>query len=165
MASGQTLLEIDVDHNAPPTANAAVPNTRNDQLVLEFDPATDQYAVFRFTLPRNYAGGGVTMTIEWAAASATTGNVIWSAAMERLQDGVDTIASDSFATAVNSAAQAAPGTSGIAKYTTIALTSGAQMDSTAAGESFRLKIARVASNVSDTMAGLAQLIGGEIRET
>lgn len=39
------------------------------------------------------------------------------------------------------------------------------MDSLAAGEAFRLKVTRDADNASDTMAGDAELIGVEIKET
>jgi len=50
-------------------------------------------------------------------------------------------------------------------YDTIAFTNGAQMDSLAAGESFRLRIYRDANNGDDDMAGDAQLLRIEIQET
>ena len=48
---------------------------------------------------------------------------------------------------------------------TLAHTSGAQMDSVAAGEGFRLQIEREGAHGNDTMAGNAQLSKVEIRET
>jgi hypothetical protein len=118
----------------------------------------------RIIILRQYAGGGITVRIAWMATSAVTGNVIWSAAIERGDTGTDHDA-DSFASAQNSAAAAAAGTSGDPTYTEIAFTNGAQIDSLAVGEHFRIKISREASNGSDTMSGDAELLGIEIRET
>lgn len=165
MASGDTLCVFEPGANRPPASNYATFDTRNNHLVLDFDAATDEDAIFAGVLPRNYAGGGITVTIVWGATSATTGNVIWNSAIERLEDeGTDTDA-DSFATANASAAVACAGTNGALQYTTIAHTSGAQMDSLAAGEAFRIKITRDANNASDTMTGDAELFRVEIKET
>ena len=63
MASGDTLLVLTPLHNEPPSANAATIDLRNQHAVLDFDAATDESAVFGGVLPRNYAGGGVTITL------------------------------------------------------------------------------------------------------
>src|SRR5437667_9789413 len=136
MASGQTLVTFSRQHNQPPASNYALLGLRNNHPTLEFDATTNWDAIFGGVLPRNYAGGGITLTLVWAAASATTGNVGWKAAFERLQNGVDTIGSDSFAAFQASSFDAVPGTSGVVKYSTITFTDGGQIDSLAAGEAF-----------------------------
>ena len=58
-------------------------------------------------------------------------------------------------------------TSEVLEIASIAFTDGAQMDSMAVGEKFRLKISRDADSTNDTddMAGDAELHMVEIRET
>lgn len=164
MASGNTLVVFTAQANQPPASSYATPDTRNAHPVLDFDAAADESAIFGGVLPRHYAGGGITVRLGWLASSATTGDVVWNAAIERHDDDVTDLDADSFA-----AAQAATATtasaSGETQYTDIAFTDGAQMDSVAAGESFRLKITRDADHASDTMAGDAELLTVEIRET
>lgn len=164
MASGDTLVVFGPLANEPPAANFATLDFRNAHPVLDFDAATDESAVFTGVLPRHYAGGGITISIRWGASSATSGNAVLNTQIERIEDeGTDTDA-DSFA-AAQAATAAAPATSGAVQYTDIAHTSGAQMDSLAAGELFRLKVTRDADNVSDTMTGDLELFAVEIRET
>ena len=50
------------------------------------------------------------------------------------------------------------------QYTEIAF-SNAQIDGLLAGEAFRLRVSRDATNGADTMAGDAELFGIELRET
>lgn len=127
--------------------------------VLRFDPSTDESAMFTGRLPTSYAGGGVQVRLVWAAVSGTAGDVIWETSFERVaaQAGGQDIDSDGFATAVTASA-AATATAGVTVATTIVHTDGAQMDSLAAGDLFRLKINRDANNGSDTMAGDASLL-------
>jgi hypothetical protein len=164
MASGDTLIIFTPLANEPPSTNFAALDTRNGHPVLDFDASTDESAVFTGVLPRHYAGGGITISLRWAASSATTGNVVWNTQIERMEDEGTDFDSDAFA-AAQAATAAAPGTSGATQFTDIAHTSGAQMDSLAAGETFRLKVTRDADNGSDTMTGDAELFAFEIRET
>src|SRR5437773_2475962 len=99
MASGNTLLIFNPLNNQPLASNYALLGSRNSNPTLEFDPSTNWDAIFGAVLPRNYAGGGLTLTLVWAAASATSGAIGWKGAFERLQDGTDNIGSDSFAAA------------------------------------------------------------------
>ncbi len=131
--------------------------------MLDFDAGTDESAVFGGVLSRHYAGGGVTATLVWMASTATSGNCVWNAQIERGDTGTD-MDSDSFATA-QAATGAASGTSGAPTYTAITFTSGANMDSLAVGEAFRLKVTRDADNGSDTMTGDAELLRVELKET
>lgn len=162
MASGNTLIQWTPSSNNPPAATYATLDTRNSVTVLDFDAATAESAVFRGVLPRNYASGGVTVYVHWMATSATSGDVIWTGAWER---GTTDLDADSFATGVDSAAATANGTSGILTVTAIAFTDGAQIDSLAVGESFRFKLTRKAADGSDTMAGDAELVAVEVKET
>ena len=164
MASGDTLVVFTPLHNQPPSTAAATIDLRNQHPVLDFDAATDEDAIFGSVLPRNYSGGGLTITLIWMASTAITGAVVWNTAIERHQDDVDDLDADSFAAASAVTATTASA-SGESAYDTTTHTSGAQMDSLAAGESFRLKVTRDANNVADDMAGDAELLRVEIRET
>ena len=161
MASGNTLVIFTPLHNQPPAAAFATLDVRNAHPVLDFDAAADEDAVFGSVLPRHYAGGGLTVTIHWTATSATTGDTVWNATIERMNTDLD---ADSFPS-VQAATTTCNATSGIIATTAITFTDGAQMDSLAVGEAFRLKITRDANAAGDTMAGDAELHRVEIRET
>jgi hypothetical protein len=95
--------------------------------------------------------------------SAEANTIDWDIAFERIGDQQLDIDGDSFA-AVNSVDNTTvPGTTGLVDVVSIAFTDGADMDSVAAGELFRLKITRDAA--SDDAAGDAELHAIEIRET
>lgn len=163
MASGDTLITFGVQANQPPAANYATLDTRNSHPVLDFDPTTDESAVFSDVMPRHYSGNGITVTVEWMATTGTTGNVIWQGAFERGDTGTD-LDTDSFATA-QSVTTAAPGTNGAPAYSAITF-SNAQIDSLVAGEGFRFKLTRNASSASDTMTGSdAEVLRVELKET
>lgn len=166
MASGDTLLIFSPLANEPPASNYATPDLRNSHPVLDFDGATDEEAVFSAILPRLYAGGGLTVYAYWALTSATSGSLRTQAAIERMDVGSLDIDADSFA-AFQSGGAAAPGTSGQLVQAAVAFTSGAQMDSLAAGEPFRLKIRRDADGTSgtDDIATDAELVMVEVKET
>lgn len=163
MASGDTLLVFTAAHNQPPSASFATFDTRNGILVLDFDGTADESAIFGGVLPRNYAGGGLTVILHWMASAATTNACGWLTAFERMNTDED---ADSFATA-NSVSTTTNGTSGIITASSIAHASGAEMDSLAAGEPFRLKVTRDGdgSVVTDSMLGDAELFAVEIQET
>lgn len=163
MASGDTLIQWDAQSGISPASNYATPDLRNSRPCLDFDASTDESILFHGVLPRNYAGGGLTVSLHWRATSATSGSCRWQTAFERGNTDID---SDSFATA-NSAGGTANGTSGISTVTTIAHASGAEMDSLAAGEEFWLKVNRDADGTSgtDDMTGDAELYAVEIKET
>lgn len=150
--------------NEPPASVFATYDTRNSVPVLDFDDGTDEHAVFGGVLPANYAGGGLTVTLVWMATSATTGDVVWNGAIEAHPDDTFDIDADGFATA-NATTGTTASLSGEQQYTDIAFTAGAQMDSLAAGESFRIKITRDANAAGDTMVGDAELMRVVIKET
>lgn len=162
MASGSTLHIFKPKNHEPPTSNPATIDLRNAQEVLDFDGTTNEATRFSSILNRAYSGGGLTVICHVAATSATSGDVIFTAAIERRNTDMD---SDSFASAQTSAATTVSGTSGITVPVTITLSSGANMDSLAAGEPFRIEIIRNAASGSDTVASDVELTCVEIRET
>lgn len=166
MASADTLVVFTPHQNEPPSSAYATLDTRNGYLVLDFDDTTDESAIFRGVMPRNYAGGGVTVTVGWMATSATTGTISLDAAFMSVTDDADDLDTKSFA-AANNANPTTASASGEVDYATITFTDGADMDSVAAGEVFFLKITRDANGTTstDNMSGDMELVFVEIRES
>lgn len=167
MASGNVMAIFTAADNVPPATAYATLDTRNGHLVLDFDGVTDEECVFQSVLPSSYAGGGLTVDIWCAFTSATSGSVRWQTAFERVDVSSLDIDADSFAS-FNSGGGTAPGTSGQAIKVSVAHTSGAQMDSLAASEAFRLKIRRDADGTSgtdDISTSDAELLRVVVRET
>lgn len=163
MASGNTLLTFTPQCNEPPASNFATLDTRNQHPVLDFDPTTNEFAIFSGVMPRHYGGGGVTVYLHYAMTSAVANTVDWDVAFERIGDQQQDLDSDSFAAVQSVDNTTVPGTAGLVDIVSVAFTDGAQMDSVAVGEGFRLKVTRDA--VSDDAAGDAELRFIEIKET
>lgn len=155
----KTLARFTASDNQPPASGFATLDTRNSVLVLDFDDATVERAVFVCTIPDGAVlTSGLLVRIYWMATSATSGNVRWRAEWEA--DGTD-LDADSFDTATE-ANGAANGTSGIETITEITCTT---IDSLAAGDRFRLRISRVGTDgTNDTMSGDAELTLVEVRQ-
>ncbi len=164
MASGDTLLVVVPALAEFPSANYPTFDTRNVVTVLDFDDSTDESCEFPGFMPRHYDGGGITVTIGWMATSAIAGNTVWGVGFKSVSDDADDLDSKAFA-ADNAVTAAAASASGEVAYDTVAFTDGADMDSIAAGEYFRMKLTRDADNGSDTMVGDAELVFIEIKET
>lgn len=163
MASGDTLIVFTPHANEPTSSNFASLDLRNLHLVLDFDDTTNESAVFSGVMPRHYGGGGVTVYLHYAMTTATSGDIDWDAAFERIGDQQLDIDADSFATVQSVDNTTVPATSGNVDIVSIAFTDGAQIDSIVVGEGFRLKITRDAA--SDTATGDAELLFVEIKET
>lgn len=162
MASGNTLLVFTPLHNRPPSGNPATIDQRNGHDVLDFDDATNESVVFAGIMPRHYGGNGITVYLHYAMTSATSGDVDWDVAFERIGDGHQNLDSDGFASVQSSDNTTVPATSGHIDIVSIAFTDGAQIDNLAAGEGFRMKVTRDAA--SDTATGDAELRFIEIKE-
>ena len=164
MASGDTLIVFGPYHNEPPAANFATLDTRNLHPVLDFDATTNESAVFSGVMPQSYAGTtGVTVYLHYAMSSAEADTVDWEVAFELIGDQQLDIDGDSFA-AVNSVDDTeVPSSTGLVDVVSVAFTDGADMDSVAAGDAFRLIVTRDAA--SDDAAGDAELVAVEIQET
>lgn len=163
MAAGDTLLIFTPLCNEPPSSNAATFDTRNLHPVLDFDASTNESAIFSAVMPRHYGGGGVTVYLHYAMTTATADTIDWDVAFERIGDQQLDIDSDSFADANSVDDTTVPSTSGNVDVVSVAFTDGADMDSVAAGEGFRLRVTRDAS--SDDASGDAELLFVELRET
>ena len=163
MASGDTLSKFTVLSNEPPVSNFATRDDRNGHPVLDFNAATNQSAVFGDVMSRHYDGGCITVYINYSMSSATADTIDWDVAFERIGDQQQDLDTDGFA-AVNSVDNTTvPGTSGDVDIVSVGFTDGADMDSVAVGEGFRLKVTRDA--VSDDASGDAELRFVEIKET
>ena len=164
MSSGDTLLLFLPLDNEPPASNPATTDLRNAHPVLDFDAATNEDAIFSAVMPQSYAATtGVTVYLHYSMTTATSGDIDWDVAFERIGDQQQDVDSDSFAAANSVDNTTVPGTSGLVDIVNVAFTDGADMDSVAPGELFRIKVTRDAA--SDTAAGDAELHAIEIRET
>lgn len=132
-------------------------------LVANYDQSTDEHLDFLGFLPATYAGGGLTVKLYWSS-NQTTGAVVWNTAFKSITDDADDLDTKAFATAQAATATTASA-AGEVDYVSIAHTNGAQIDSTAAGEMFFLRVTRDANNASDTLADDAELHLVTIEET
>jgi len=166
MASGNTLEVFAWGKSFFPTTNYAAFGVRGDKNVpvLNFDDTAAETAYFLCRMPRHYSGGGITLDIEWAAASATSGNVGWTAALARLNAGNQDLDAVSFGTAATIAAAAVNATCGKITKSSVSIANGTDMNGVTAGDLFVLSITRDTAAGSNA-TGDAQLLGGEIRET
>jgi hypothetical protein len=160
LASGDPVLVVaDI---LPPASLFAVLTRRvggstpaEGQNVWAFDAGVPWYLDFLCRL-QGYGNGGLTFTLPWTAATATTGATRWGIAIHRLAAGVDDV--DVAHTYVYTALDvSAPGTAGFMTYSTLALTHGAAMDGWLNLESALVRVRREADHANDTMAGNAEL--------
>lgn len=163
MATGNTLAVFVAEHARSPTSNGATWDVRNNIGVLDFDDTTSEATIFLDVLPRHYSGNGITVYLHWAATSATSGTGGWLVAFERIGDAQQDIDSDGFASDQTVTAATVPATSGHVKITSVAVTNGANMDSIAVGEVYRLRVKRDVAN--DTATGDLELLAVELKET
>lgn len=161
MATGATLVTWGAYDQEFTGTNFAPLGVRNNHPVLLFDTTTQEIAIFSAILPRNYGGGGITAYVTWAADTATTGTIGWDVAFEA--DVAQDIDADGFATAKTITAATVSGTAGIPSTTNVAHTNGAEIDSIAVGELFRVRIRRDVAG--DSAAGDAHLLAVELKET
>lgn len=127
----------------------------NRRPALAHDAATDETAQWTFYVPAALAGA-LTAKLYFIMASATTGDVVWTVAVEAVTpaDAFDLDAGDSFATA-NSVTQAVHATAGYLAVANVPLTNN---DSIAGSDYVRLRVSRDADHASDTAAGDAYLL-------
>lgn len=152
-----------------PTSAAAAKSTHATTAygrpVLLYDASTDEAAAWTGVLPATYAGGGLTVDLVWGSATgATTGNCIWLVAIESTTPDADSMNTDNFG-ADNTVTDAAPTSANTSVTAQVTFTDGADMGSLAAGEMYRIRVTRDADNVSDTLAGDAELYAVYVRET
>ena len=147
----------------PTATNYATVGSRNLHPTLDFDTTTQESAIWTAVLPSTYAGGGLTVDVYFAAATAVAGTIGWDVAIERIDASSLDIDADSFATAQTITAATVPATSGQVLKSSVAITAGANIDSLAAGEAFRVRLRRDVA--TDTATGDAQMLAMIVRET
>ena len=135
--------------------------------MLDFDDTTDESIDFVGVVPRSYNAGDLEVIVCWAATSATTGNVVWQAEFERhpIDDatfGTHDLDTDGFGTAQTTTAATASSAGQLVR-SAISLAA-SDIDNAEPGESFRLRVSRVATDSSDTLVGDAELLTIEVRE-
>jgi hypothetical protein len=142
-----------------PSSNYAVFTTRNNIALLAFNDTTQYSCFWTLTMPPyvNLASG-IKVNLVWIAASATANSVVWGAKVDRAEAG-DNPTSDSYDASTNEVTTACNATNGKISITTITITG---IDSTAAGDMFRLQVYRNAGSASDNMVGDSQLLGGSV---
>ncbi|MHC4239203.1 MAG: hypothetical protein ACYSUC_05525, partial [Planctomycetota bacterium] len=125
--------------------------------------SADEHAVFSAIMPRYYGGSGVTVYLHYAMTSATSGTTDWDVAFERIGDHQQDIDNDGFAAGKSVNNTTVPSQSGLVDVVSIAFLDGPEMDNVQAGEGFRLKVTRDATN--DDAASDAELLFVELKET
>lgn len=163
------FLSFNPEQARLPASNPAVAATRNAHPVLAFDDSTPEYAIFAGILPTvafPTAGDSLRVRIVWVAASATSGDVVWRVNWERRENGTfGNVDTDAFGTDFTGTATGANGTNGQRSVTDIVCASGMSGQQVpAAGEQFRLRVSRAASDGADTMTGDAQILAVLIEE-
>ncbi|HEX6827154.1 MAG TPA: hypothetical protein VF077_12625 [Nitrospiraceae bacterium] len=165
MASGDPVVVI--TSIMPPSANFAIfsvrvgASTPPEQFpYYSFDATTDTYLDFYCRLS-GYSGGGLTFSLTWMAATATTGGVLWALAIRRLADDAEDV--DVAQTYdYNEVRDVCATVSGELSYFTIPFTNGADMDNLVNNESFILRLRRRGTDntasTGDDLAGAAQFV-------
>ena len=123
---------------------------------LDFDATTDESAFFYFRAT-SYGSGNLTLTIDWYADTASSGDVIWGAQIAAITPNTDTqdIETKAFATA-NTATDSHLGTTNQRLHSVDITIS--NLDSIAAGDWCVLRVYRDADAGGDTMTGDACLV-------
>lgn len=133
-----------------------VAGTNFPVMSLAYDTTTVERAYWHFHAV-NYGSGNITCTIYWYADTATTNGVVWETALAAITPNTDTqnVETKAFAT-VNTAADTNLGNS--QQVHSIAVTI-SNLDSLANDDECWLRISRLTTDGSDTMAGDAMLMG------
>ncbi len=134
----------------------------NRRPVLAFDDTTSE-TVYWTGVARQGLGSALTVVITYIMASAVTGGVAFDVALEAVSDGdaTDLDAVTSFDAVNNASVTAVPGTAGQIDQVSVALTNA---DAIAAGDYFRLSLARDVADAADTAVGDMYVLVVELRD-
>lgn len=124
---------------------------------LDFDATAEENAFFTFRAT-TYGSGNLTLKIQWYADTASSGDIIWGAALAAITPNTDTqdIETKAFATA-QTVTDTHLGTT--AQRLHEAEITISNLDSVANGDWCVLKVYRDADAGGDTMTGDASLVG------
>jgi len=144
-----------------PATDFATIDTRNNHPVLDFNDTTVETVYFTGFIPQGASfatsGTALTFVLESTANSATSGNIGWNVALERIVAGGIDIDADNFGTAQGGSA-AVNATSGIVTEVSVTFTLAQLPTSLAAGDMIRVRVQRNTS-VSGDHTGDAELLG------
>lgn len=129
---------------------------------IEFADATDEYMDFLFIL-KDYNGGGLTVEY-WMRTPATSANVVIGAAIRRVASDTEDLSGAHTYDFNNQTTAVANSANEIKKFTET-FTDGVDMDSTADGDAFILRIWRDGDNASDTVGDVVQITRPLVYET
>jgi len=136
-----------------------------DRYVITYDASTNQDAFWTIPYtPDFYQGlGTLKLVVQGCMASATSGNVKMSAALEAVTpaDSLDLDATVSFDSG-NTSTTAVAGTAGYLFTQTITLSN---KDNLVAGDMLRIKLTRLANDAADTATGNLRVLGCSLLET
>ena len=132
------------------------------EIDVAFDDAANESAVFAAVVPAGYTYRGLAVELHFSMAAATTGDVDWDVAFERIGDGRQDLDADGFAAAKSADDCAVPARCGNVAVASVELADGAEIDFLGPGDGFRLKVTRDAQ--SDTATGDAELRFVVVRE-
>jgi hypothetical protein len=172
MASGDTLLILTPLDNTPPATAYATLDTMTGAStpaesipVLDLDDTTAEFCDFYCEMPRNYSGGGVTLTFVWSAAS-TSNTAVLRAAFRDVPDDAEDLDTTVFSYDYNQTTGLTPANVvGEVAYDVLTFTNGADMDSVVAGEYFILRVGRLPTDGNDTLVGDLSIHAIEVKET
>lgn len=127
---------------------------------LAFDASTEE-TVYTAFQAASYGSGNLTLALQWYADTASSGDVVWNAAIAAITPNSDTqdIETKTFATS-NTVTDTHLGTTGQRLHSTSITIS--NLDSIAADDFVALKFYRNATSGSDTMTGDAMLVMAEL---
>lgn len=131
--------------------------------VLAFDASTAESCMWSDIVPQGWTGT-ITAVVTYCMASATSGKVDFTIAVEAVSDGdaLDLDASTSYDTANSITAPTVPGTAGYIDQFTCTLTNA---DGAAAGDFIRFLLTRDATDATnDTATGDCYILAVEIRD-
>jgi hypothetical protein len=160
-AGSNTIIQFFPKDNEPPASGFATIDTRNSHPVLDFPASGSPTAIFRQYIPAGVifaeSGTALTVYIDAAATSATSGVIGWSVSWERLTPGGQDLDSDNFGTA-QTGSNTISGTSGVMTRVAVTFTQAQLPASFAAGDMFRLRVQRN-NSVGSNHTGDAELVG------
>jgi hypothetical protein len=166
MASGDCLHRFSAEHNQPPATAYATRDTRNQHPVLDYDAGSTERGVFGDVFDPRYDGGGLTVRLHvaWSSDTNVAHKSRFDVGVERIGAAVQDLDADGFA-AAQSVSITVVATSGHVAVGTVTFTDGAQMDSLAVGEKFRIYVDRDHDHADDDATGDTELCNVEVRET
>lgn len=155
-------IPIDVTQAVPNSTNGPQFNVAtNGTRYLAFDASTEETCIFPYLIAQSYGSGNLTLNIDWAAASATSGDVIWGAAIAAQTQNSDSEAVDSYSLATaQTVTDTHLGTTASRLHRTSLTIS--NLDGLAADDRIVLSFYRDADAAGDTITGDAWLLALEL---